>query len=921
MNISRYGAGAALLALLMPAAAQEAVRFPADAGVIDVTDPMWGAIPNDGQDDSAAIQRVFDLMTPSGKIIYFPAGRYDLATPVQLRKRDIGTQAEDATFEGWEAREDGERTYLAATRASADPEGAARITYRFDAIGGVRRFRLDHRVPGEGARRFAWRMNGGEWVTTGKAFGGNAAWRDRDIFSTVRLETGENVLEIAALDAGLEIDAISFDYGAAYVSNTIVQGAGRAGPNATTLYLMDGATEADGSPVARAAIGWEAGVEQFFRTAVRDLKIVVGRNNPEADGLAFHGNNQATVADVTIAARQGSGDVGLDLAHSAGIGPILVQRVSVRGFDVGIHSGWQNTMRNFDQVTLQRQRQYGWVNEAASNVIVRRLLSKNEVPAFWNMPTRLPGDGNGRVVLMDSNLVGFDGASTQTAISTYGQMYARNVRVSGYDLALANRTQDAFRAYRGQDGIDGAYIDEWWSQGAHAGDGGGLTRLWDDTPDATLRLAASGVPTIPFDPAERWDGPQNHLVTLPDGRVSGRPDDGIDDTPSIQAAIDSGASTVYLPNGVWTVDGDLVLRGEVSRFLGTEAEMTASTFRDERPRFVIGPDGPRLVKIERLANFGFTGTAPLFEHASDRNVIFESVSGLHYRPTVERPGRLFLRDTVGGAILFRNQFVFANQLNIEEDTTLPGAELDARVVNDGAKVSILGFKTEMPGVHVKTINGGRTDLVGQHQLNNFGSGTPQYVTEDAALSVVLNVKPYAEAGTTYGTVVETRDGETRTGAIRGVGYVAFSNDDLWRFKGEVILDDDAPEGVTYEGDWTETDAFPRGFIGSGFAYAPGAPTDGVTYDVPLPRDGKFAVFARWVGDWGGQGHSNHTSAARFEIEHAGGTTTVVGNQDATSDGWYPLGTYVFEGGTGTVRLRGDGTGTINTDGVRFKRVR
>ena len=919
--ISPRGAAPALLlaaSALTPLAAEQ-VRFPADAGVIDVTDPMWGAIPNDGKDDSAAIQRIFDLMTPSGKIVYFPAGRYDLAAPVQLRKRDIRTEAEETAFEGWDTRTEGDRTYLAATRASADPEAAARITYRFDAIGGVRRFRLDHRVPDGESRRFAWRINGGEWVTTGKAFGGNADWRDRDIFSTrVQLATGENTLEIAALDEGLEIDAISFDYGAAYVSNTIIQGAGR---EATQIRLVDGATEADGSPVARAVLGWEAGVEQFFRTGVRDLKIVVGRNNPEADGLAFHGNNQATISDVTIVALGASGDVGLDLAHSAGIGPILVQRVKIRGFDIGIHSGWQNTMRNFDRIALQRQREYGWVNEAASNVIIRRLWSYNEVPAFRNLATRLPGDGNGRVVLMDSGLRGFGAASEETAVSTYGQMYARNVRVTGYGAAIANRNQDAFRAYRGQDGIDGTYVEEWWSQGAYGGDGGGFTRLWDDSPDAALRLWAGRVPTLPFDPPEAWDGPQNHVLTLPDGRTSGLPNDGIDDTPSIQAAIDSGASTVYLPNGVWTVDGDLELRGNVRRFLGTEAQMVASSFRSERPRFVIGPDGPSPVKIERLANFGFTGTAPLFEHASDRTVVFESVTGLHYRPTAERPGRLYLNDTVGGAILFRNQFVYANQLNIEEDTTLPGADLDARVVNDGAVVAILGFKTEMPGVHVKTVNGGRTDLVGQHQLNNFGSGTPQYVTEDASLSVVLNVKPYAEPGTTYGTVVETRGGEARTGEIRGIGYAAYSNADLWRYKGEVILDDDAEAGVTYEGDWTETAAFPRGFIGDGFTYAPGAPTDSVTYDVPLPRDGKFAVSVRWVGDWGGQGHSRHTRAARFEIEHAGGTTTVVGDQDFTSDGWYPLGTYTFEGGSGTVRLKGDGTGTINTDGIRFKRVR
>ena len=130
------------LALAGTALAQEPGRFPADAGVIDVTGPLWGAIPDDGLDDSAAIQRNFDLMTPSSKIVYFPDGQYDLAKPLELAKKDIEARAVDLEYTGWEKRVVEGRDALVAVAAGTGPEDAGRITYRFDAISGKRRVRF-----------------------------------------------------------------------------------------------------------------------------------------------------------------------------------------------------------------------------------------------------------------------------------------------------------------------------------------------------------------------------------------------------------------------------------------------------------------------------------------------------------------------------------------------------------------------------------------------------------------------------------------------------------------------------------------------------------------------------------------------------------------------------------------------------------
>lgn len=893
-------------------------RFPADAGVIDVTGPMFGAVPDDGLDDHAAIQRVFDLITPNAQIVFFPAGRYDLSREVYLRKTDFEAQAESLPATGWATVTEGGRTFLRAVDAGSGPDTAGRITFAFDALRAGRILRLDHRVPGDNANSFHFRINGGAWRTNTRPFNGNAGWRDGEVVATgIPLQTGRNVLEIAVREPGFEIDRIAVGYLGNYLNNVILQGEDRA---TTVLRLVDGATDPGGAPFSGALVRWESGVEQFFRTAVRDLTFDAGTGNPQADGLKFHGNNQSTVANVAFRGLGGSGDVALDLAHTAAIGPILVREVVVDGFAVGIHSAWQNASRTFHRITLRNQRTYGWVNEAASTIWVDGLVSENAVTALRNDSWRLPGDGQGRVALLNARLTGLPGAQALPAITTLGNLYAREVLASGYGDGIVNENQAPFRAYRGNDGIDGGMVREWWSGGAYAGEGGGFTRVFP-APDTMLGLPIADPPPVAWDPLAQWDGPHRHPIETAPGVVSGLPDDAIDDTPSLQAAIDSGASTIYLPNGRWIVDGVVELRGSVRRLLGSEAEMTASTFGNPG-RIVIGSVGPSPLRIERLANFGFAGASPRFEHASARTVVFESVTGLEYRPTVAAPGDVFISDTVGGAIRFQGgQRVWARQLNIEEDTTRPGATLDARLVNDGATVWVLGFKTENPGVIARTLNGGRTELIGNLHLNGFGSGTPQYATVDAALSVAINIKPYPEAGTSYGTVVETRAGESRTARIDGTGYVGFDAATLWALRGEVIVDDDDP-GAGYVGAWSTSSGFPRGFIGSGFRFAAGTAANLARFTPNLPLPGRYAVHARWIGDWGGQDHSGHAADAPLAVVHRDGRSSVRVDQRATSDGWFPLGVFVFEAGTaGAVEAGGlAAAGRVNLDAVRFVRI-
>ena len=182
---------------------------------------------------------------------------------------------------------------------------------------------------------------------------------------------------------------------------------------------------------------------------------------------------------------------------------------------------------------------------------------------------------------------------------------------------------------------------------------------------------------------------------------------------------------------------------------GTEAILDANRIGKIR---VIDGQTP-IVVIERLeVRGGLT-----LEHASDRTVVLNSLLGSQYVPSVAKPGDVFINDSLLQASTFRNQNVWARQLNIEGNTQ-KNPSIEAKVLNDNAKVWILGLKTEDEGIVIKTINGGFTELYGTRHVGSGQSNTanPRFLTIDSSFS---------GAGISGGgfsvTARETRNGKTR----------------------------------------------------------------------------------------------------------------------------------------------------------------
>jgi Domain of unknown function (DUF4347)/Concanavalin A-like lectin/glucanases superfamily/Pectate lyase superfamily protein len=483
----------------------------------------------------------------------------------------------------------------------------------------------------------------------------------------------------------------------------IFQGQSQSG---TILRLMDSVS----STFNQAVINFGPSPAQRFRNSMHNMTISVGKGHADAVGVQFNASNQGIMQNVTITSDDGQGRIGLDMSYTGEVGPLLIKDLTVNGFDYGIKTQWQTASQTFENITLNNQNVYGWWNTNSQKVFAQNVQSTNQVTAIRN-------DGEAGFVLLDSNLVGVGSATNAPAIINQKSMYVKNTQTSGYALAL----DDNLVGGRGNGDVPIGYIEEYAANGSGASRSGGPFELFA-SPDRTLGLAVQDSPNIAWDNnLNNWDGPQKHIIG-----TSGKPNDGIDDTASIQAAIDSGATTVYIPQGSWDLAGTLYLRGNVKRLIGTESILNASS---TGKIVVLDGTAPEVV-IERLEGLNF------IEHASSRTLVLNDLLGFRYVPTVTNPGNLFINDCSGGASTFRNQNVWARQLNIEGDTqSAPNAA--PKVLNDNSRVWILGMKTEDLGTVIKTINGGKTDLYGSVHVGSgiSNASNPRFVTINASFSV------------------------------------------------------------------------------------------------------------------------------------------------------------------------------------------
>ncbi len=452
------------------------------------------------------------------------------------------------------------------------------------------------------------------------------------------------------------------------------------------------------------------GSADWFYNYVQNLTFDTGKGNAGAVGLEFYSNNTGSLRDVAITSGDGKGVIGLDLAHRDMNGPLLVRNVAVSGFATGVRCGHSVNSQTLERVTLGGQSEVGFVN-GGQCVSARGLKVDGEATAVR---------ADSFTVLLDCQFTGRGGAKGLPAVKVgKGSFFARNVTTDGYKTAIESADASG--------GAAGPKVAEYVQ-------GRGSAPF--DAEKKSLGLA------VAEPPATTWDDPKTWALAETFGAD---PTGGKDSSAAIQKAIDSGATTVFVP-GFSQVSKPIVVRGKVQRIIGSGGWVDYNG--KTKPNFVIEDGDAESVTIEHFADVNGG-----IQVNTTRTVVFRSL-GVK-KVTFSKPAVAFFEDVVTNDLtVVKGQTVWARQLNIENEGT--------HLTNDGGKLWVLGYKTERGGTLLHTKNGGSSEVLGNYSYTTTaGKLAPMFRTDNASVFAVFHEVCYS--GDPFTVFVEEKQGDvTRT---------------------------------------------------------------------------------------------------------------------------------------------------------------
>ena len=470
----------------------------------------------------------------------------------------------------------------------------------------------------------------------------------------------------------------------------------------------------------------------WFMRQVRNLTIDVG-DNPQMDGVRFMANNVGALRDLKIV---GKGHIGVHCDFVGESGPNLVQDCVIDGFDIGIQGRWIYG-QTFSRIHIANCREVG-IETSANAVAIEDLTIthtpqavRNVYPKDWHWWSAAMSILGGR---LETN------SSDRPAIFNSGLLYARDVQTTGYAVAMASNTTDNdVRKDGNQAGENFKTIPDAFTSHrpfvlSSDGDDDAATN-WDALPIRT-------------EPATVWEPDPDKWICADDfGAESG---DGKDDTDAIQKAIDTaaerGATTVTLrgirrrtPRSWYQLDSDRPIRihGSVRHIMGL------GFARVLRGHFVVDDDSAATVTFMNLHSFG--GPPPTYTNRSTHSTLV--IDGTSGTVVGDGTGDIFITNFAGHLQLKNpNQSCWCRHLNVE-------GEVDGGLVqNHGAKLWVLGTKSEGRGMRYATTEGGRTELHGIYCYTNTpvdpDDPTPIFLCKNASMLVTgfretcFNGKPY-----------------------------------------------------------------------------------------------------------------------------------------------------------------------------------
>ncbi|MEO8271877.1 MAG: hypothetical protein ABI557_19295, partial [Aureliella sp.] len=380
----------------------------------------------------------------------------------------------------------------------------------------------------------------------------------------------------------------------------------------------------------------------------------------------------------------------------------------------------------FEHIMLRGQTEVGFVN-AGQSVSIRGVTSDNPVPAILTY---------GTLCLVDAKLNGTGDSARKPAIINFngGRMLLRDVSTLGYSRAVGDvsHTPDSDSAYRitGADkpGTEGPDIVEYCSHSATSP---------FPSPQTSLRLQVKETPEVPRDDPRTWANVDDFGAD-PTGRANS--------ATAIQRAMDSGATTVFLP-GSYNIRETATIRGKVRRIVGLGGLINYGN--GLKPDFRLADGDAPVVSIEH-----FSAIHGGLDVDTRRTLVMRSVSDCDLTTTARAENaEWFFEDVVTHNLSLKKQQLWARQLNIENEGT--------HLINDGGDLWILGYKTERGGTLLDTRGGGRSEVLGGFSYTTTaGQLAPMFVNTDSSVWVFFNEVCYS--GDPFQILItETRGNQTK----------------------------------------------------------------------------------------------------------------------------------------------------------------
>ena len=486
------------------------------------------------------------------------------------------------------------------------------------------------------------------------------------------------------------------------------------GVNHTVLKLKDNTPAFGNDENPRAVIKTKKG-NMSFRYYIRDLTLNTGSGNPGAIGIDYIANNRGAIKDVKIKSDDGEGQAGIEMTREWA-GPSLIKNVLIEGFNYGIRASRVEYSMTLEHITLKNQKIAGIFNKQ-NTLAIRGLKSNNSVPVLHNRE-------GGLVILLDSEFQ--EGLSSISAIDNNAYLYARNIKTSGYRSAIRNQGEI----------IPNSSISEYISHEVYSLFG---------NPKSPLNLPIEETPSFHDNNLNNWAN--------------------VKDYPSIQAAMESGKSTIYFPRGNYEINEPINIPATVRKIVGFESFINLDvTFqKDLKVVWKIKEDSKHPLIFEGLILQSST-----VEHQSPRTLVIKHSKvkpGSNTWGQVLRnspnAGKLFLEDVQMFLHLDHPQNVWARQLNPESRY-----KTDTVILNKGGTLWILGLKVEGTGTVIKTTDGGKTEMLGNHitpgkKFDEQAKRHPAFINQESDMSLIYSYSYYGKNWHHKTLIEETRNGKTK----------------------------------------------------------------------------------------------------------------------------------------------------------------